>query len=76
MVGGLYEYPEVVGRPSRMSGNGRKTHPDVAEWWKALLNVRQLLGGPADIWEALSDVRKSRKILLNVREWSGGLPDC
>ena len=33
-------------RPSRMSGYGRDTFPDVAEWWEALPDVRQFSGGP------------------------------
>ena len=43
----------VVGRPSRKFGrpswrsaNGRDTLPDVPEGWEALLDVRQLSGGP------------------------------
>ena len=43
--------PGVVGRPSQISGSGRETLPDVRgdqvqEWWEALSNVRELLGGP------------------------------
>ena len=47
VVGGPYGYPGDVGRPSRMSGSGRKALPDVPEWWEALLVVRQLSGGPS-----------------------------
>ena len=32
-------------RPSRLSGSGRKTLPDVPEGWKSLPDVRQLSGG-------------------------------
>ena len=34
-----------------MSRSGRKTLPDVSQWWEALPDVRQLSG-------ALTDVRK------------------
>ena len=48
--------PEVVVRPSQISGSGRKTLldvrgdqgalTDVQEWWEALTDVQELLGGP------------------------------
>ena len=63
-----------------MSGSGRETLPVVPEWWEALLDVREWLGGPPEYpgvvrrpprmslcgWEALPD----------VRVWSGGPPGC
>ena len=33
VVGGPYKYLRVVGRPSRMSGSGWNTFPNVPEWW-------------------------------------------
>ena len=58
----------VVERPSRMSGSGRETLPDVRE---ALPDVREALRMPRSVWKALSDIREA---LSNVREWLGGLP--
>ena len=65
--GGPTGYPEVVGMPSRISRSGRDTLPNVPEWWEALLDVRQLSGGPRmsgngqetllDVREPLPDVR-------------------
>ena len=63
-----------------MSRSGRETHPDVPEWWEALLNVRQFLRGP----RGCSGVarRPSRmsgggqEALPNVREWFGGPHGC
>ena len=49
-----------------MSGSGRETLPNVREWWKALLDVRQLSRGPPDVREALPI----------VREWSRDPTEC
>ena len=43
---GSPDYSGVVGRSSRMSGIGRVTLLVVREWWEALSDVRELLGGP------------------------------
>ena len=56
VVGGPPGCPEVVWMPSRMSGSGRQTLPNVPKWWETLLHVRQLSGGTPKILEALLDV--------------------
>ena len=41
-----------------MSGCGWETLAIVPEWWEALLDVRQLLGVPPDVRNALPIVRE------------------
>ena len=63
-----------------MSGSGRETLPDVSEWWEALLDVREWLGGPPGhlvvvnwpSWMSWS----GWKALPDVHEWSGVPPGC
>ena len=36
------------GRPSRMSGNGRETLPNIQEWWEAHPDIQELSGNPLE----------------------------
>ena len=45
-----------------MSRSGRETLWNVPEWWEALLDVRQLSGGPSEVREALPDVRELSRV--------------
>ena len=55
-----------------MSESGRKTLPDVPEWWKAFLDVRQLSGGPLISGRPSGLSGSDRETLPNVQE---ALPD-
>ena len=43
--------PGEVGRPSRMSGRGRETLPDVSERWEVLLDVWEWQGSLPEVRE-------------------------
>ena len=64
--GGHSGCPEVLGRPSRMSGSGRETIPD----------LRKLSGVPLKVFKSLPDVWGWRQALLDVRQFSGRRPGC
>ena len=73
LLGGPPGCPEVVGRPSSMSGSG----------WEALqISGRhsRLSGSDREtllnVREALPDVQKNRKTPSDVRECSGGPSGC
>ena len=60
---GSLECPGVVGRPSRMSGSGRKALPNV---WEPLSDVRECLEGP--IRCPGGPLTSGREVLSDVRE--------
>ena len=47
LSGGPSKCPEMVGRPSRMSGSGWEAVPDVGSGQETLQDIRILSGGPA-----------------------------
>ena len=58
-----------------MSGSGRETLPDIPEWWEALLDVREWLGGPLGHpvvvnWPSWMP-KSGRETLPDVQELSG-----
>ena len=74
-------------RPSWRSVNGRDTLPDVPEGWEALLDVRQLSGGPPGCAEGPPNCSgvvgwpfrmsgSGRETLPDVRECSEGPLHC
>ena len=60
--------PEMVGKPSRMSGSGQESLLNVREWSRVPPGCPGVIGRPYRMsgsdWEALSDVRAA---LLYVR---------
>ena len=64
--GGHSGCPEVLGRPSRMSGSGRETIPD----------FRKLSGVSLEVFKFLPDVWGWRQALLDVRQFMGDRPGC
>ena len=67
----------MVERPSRMSGSGQKSLPEVRE---ALSNIREFLEGPPGCSRVVGRPSRmsgsGREALPNVRVWSGGPPGC
>ena len=85
--GGLPGGPGVVGMPSRMSGSGRETHPNVREWSRnppgcsgGLLECPGEVGRTAGcprVVKRLSRMSGSgQEALSDVRECSGDLAEC
>ena len=77
VVGGPFGCSRVVWRPSRMSGNGRETLPNVQEalWavWECSegpLGCEEVVGRPSGMCGSGLDG------LQDVRVWSGGPPGC
>ena len=74
------------GRPSRMSGSGLETLPDVPEGWESFWMSCRCREALSDVREALPEVRetpqmprsfrKALPFLSDVREWSGDPPGC
>ena len=64
----------------RISGSGREALPDVWEWSEGPHECLGVVGRPSRMsgsgQEALSDIQEWSEALSNVRELSGGPPEC